>query len=53
MPEEVRNHVKANLEIFKPNDGYVFNDVHNIQVGVPPENIVALFDSAYDFGFYD
>ncbi|MBW2726477.1 MAG: NAD(P)/FAD-dependent oxidoreductase, partial [Deltaproteobacteria bacterium] len=24
---------------------YVFNNVHNIQLGVPPENIVALFDA--------
>jgi uroporphyrinogen decarboxylase len=52
-PEEIRNHVKKNLEIFKPGGGYVFNNVHNIQIGVPPENIVALFDAAYEFGFYD
>ena len=36
----------------KPGGGYVFNNVHNIQAGVPPENIVALFDAAYEFGFY-
>jgi len=30
----------------------VFNNVHNIQAGVPPENIVALYDAAYEFGFY-
>ena len=52
-PSEVREHVRRNLEIFKPGGGYVFNNVHNIQVGVPAENIVALFDAAYDFGFYD
>ncbi len=52
-PDEIRDHVRANLEIFKPGGGYVFNNVHNIQVGVPPENIVALFDAAYEFGFYD
>jgi uroporphyrinogen decarboxylase len=52
-PEEIRNHVRENLEIFKSGGGYVFNNVHNIQVGVPPENIVALFDAAYEFGFYD
>jgi len=51
-PGEVREHVRRNLEIFKPNAGYVFNNVHNIQVGVPPENIVALFDTAIEFGFY-
>ena len=52
-PDQIREHVRKNLEIFKPGGGYVFNNVHNIQFGVPPENIVALFDSAYEFGFYD
>jgi uroporphyrinogen decarboxylase len=52
-PDEIREQVRRNLEIFKPGGGYVFNNVHNIQVGVPPENIVALFDAAYEFGFYD
>jgi uroporphyrinogen decarboxylase len=51
-PGEIREHVRRNLEIFKPNAGYIFNNVHNVQVGVPPENIVALFDTALEFGFY-
>ena len=51
-PEEVRQHVRRNVEALKPGGGYVFNNVHNIQAGVPPENIVALFDAAYEFGFY-
>jgi uroporphyrinogen decarboxylase len=51
-PDQIRDHVRKNLEIFKPGGGYVFNNVHNIQVGVPPENIVALYATAYDFGFY-
>lgn len=51
-PEEVREHVRRNLEIWKPGGGYVFNNVHNIQAGVPPENIIALYDAAYEFGFY-
>ncbi len=52
-PAEVREHVRANMAIFKPGGGYVFNNVHNIQRGVPPENVVALFDAAYEFGFYE
>ncbi len=52
-PAEVREHVRANLAAFKPGGGYVFNNVHNIQDGVPPENIVALFDAAWEFGAYD
>jgi uroporphyrinogen decarboxylase len=51
-PEEIKRHVRKNIEILKPGGGYVFNNVHNIQLGVPPENIVALFDSAYENGFY-
>jgi len=52
-PETVREHVRQNLAVWKPGGGYVFNNVHNIQAGVPPENVVALFDAAYDYGFYD
>jgi uroporphyrinogen decarboxylase len=51
-PEEIRRQVGENLEAFKPGGGYVFNNVHNIQAGVPAENIVALYDAAYEFGFY-
>jgi len=51
-PETIREHVRRNLAIWKPGGGYVFNNVHNIQALVPPENIVALFDAAYEFGFY-
>jgi len=49
-PAEVREAVRANIEAFKPGGGYVFNNVHNIQKGVPPENVVALFDAAFEFG---
>jgi len=51
-PSEVREHVRQNLEILMPGGGYVFNNVHNIQAGVPAENVVALFDAAREFGFY-
>jgi uroporphyrinogen decarboxylase len=51
-PEEVREHVRRNIETFKPGGGYVLNNVHNIQAKVPPENIVALYDAAYEYGFY-
>jgi uroporphyrinogen decarboxylase len=51
-PEEVWEHVRRNLEAFKPGGGYVFNSVHNIQAGVPPENIAALFAAAHQHGFY-
>jgi len=52
-PEKIRDDVRQHLEIWKPGGGYVFNNVHNIQAGVSPENIVALYDAAYEYGFYD
>ena len=51
-PATIREHVRRNIEAWKPGGGYVFNNVHNIQAGVPPENIVALYDAAYEYGFY-
>ena len=48
----IKEHVRRNLEIFKPGGGYIFNNVHNVQAGVPAENVAALFDAAYEFGFY-
>jgi len=52
-PETVREHVRRNLAIWKPGGGYVFNNVHNIQAGVPAENVVAMYDAAHDYGYYD
>jgi uroporphyrinogen decarboxylase len=51
-PREVAQNVRANLRAFMPGGGYVFNNVHNIQGEVPPENILAMFDTAYEYGFY-
>ena len=51
-PAEIRECVRRNLDAFKPGGGYVFNNVHNIQADIPPENIVALFDAAHEFGGY-
>ncbi len=52
-PDTVREHVRRNIEAFKPNGGFVFNNVHNIQAGVPPENVLSMYDAAYEYGFYD
>jgi len=51
-PDQVRADVQHNLEALKPRGGYVFNNIHNIQAGVPAENILALYDAAYKHGFY-
>lgn len=49
-PSEVRQAVRESMDAFKPGGGYVFNNVHNIQADVPPENVLALFDAAYELG---
>ena len=49
-PDEVREHVRRNIEIFAEDGGYVFTQVHNIQQNVPVENVEAMFQAAYEFG---
>jgi uroporphyrinogen decarboxylase len=51
-PEDVCRNVRELIEIFAPGGGFVFNQIHNIQAGIPPENIVAMFDAAYKYGMY-
>jgi len=43
MPSQVTDHVRRQLEIWRPGGGFVFQQVHNIMANVPPENIVAMF----------
>lgn len=45
-PEECRRETAALIEIFAPGGGFVFTQVHNIQPGIPPENILAVYDTA-------
>jgi len=42
-PEEVYLHTRQNILTFSKGSGYVFSQVHNIQVGVPVENILAMY----------
>ena len=51
-PEQVRAHVRERMDAFAPGGGFVFTQVHNIQGNVAPENVVAMFDAAYEFGAY-
>jgi len=52
-PDEVKKEVEKNMKIFKPGGGFVFNQIHIIQYNVPPENIVAMFDTAYKHSHYN
>ncbi len=47
-PDEVREHVRRQVEIMRPNGGFVFQQVHNILANVPPQNIVAMLETVRD-----
>jgi len=49
-PHDVREEVRRRINDLAPGGGFVFNQVHNIQAGIPPENIEAMFDAAVEFG---
>ncbi len=51
-PEQVAQEVAAHVRAFKPGGGYVFAPVHNVQAGVPPENLLAMFETARAAGSY-
>jgi uroporphyrinogen decarboxylase len=51
-PAEVVEEVKRRIDDLAPGGGFVFAAVHNIQAFVPPENIVAAFDTALEYGRY-
>jgi uroporphyrinogen decarboxylase len=49
---DVRAEVEKRIRDFAPGGGYVFAAGHNIQFDVPPDNVVVLFDHAYEVGWY-
>jgi len=51
-PRDVKKEVKRRIYDLAPSGGFVFAPVHNIQPGVPPENIVALYEAAMEYGVY-
>jgi uroporphyrinogen decarboxylase len=50
--EAVREQAQDRIRTLAPGGGFVFAAEHNIQHGVPPENIVGLADTVYEFGGY-
>lgn len=51
-PDEVRREVRERLQAFGGGGGFVFNTVHNVQAGVPVENLTAMFEALRDYGGY-
>jgi uroporphyrinogen decarboxylase len=48
-PAQVREEVKRRIETLAPGGGFVLSPIHNIQAGVPLDNILALFQAARDY----
>jgi uroporphyrinogen decarboxylase len=48
-PQQVKDHVRHNIEIFSKDGGFIFTAVHNILPDVPPENIMAMFEAVREF----
>jgi uroporphyrinogen decarboxylase len=51
-PDEVKADVIKKLKALAPGGGYIVSGGHNIQADVPPQNIIALFDTAVSCGTY-
>lgn len=51
-PRQVKNDVKRRIIDLMPGGGFVFAAVHNIQQNVPPENIIAMWETLQEFGAY-
>ena len=50
--EDVRAEVLINLEILGKGGGYILAPCHNIQAVSPPQNVVALYETAFEHGRY-
>jgi uroporphyrinogen decarboxylase len=48
--DEVRNEVIDNLRIFGKGGGYILSPCHNLQSITPVDNIVALYETGYEYG---
>jgi hypothetical protein len=44
-PEEVKAEVRERIQIFKTGGGFVFCTIHNLQAGIPIENVTAMFET--------
>lgn len=51
-PQEVRDDVKRSIDALAPGGGFVFATVHNTQPNVPPENIMAMWETLQEYGIY-
>jgi uroporphyrinogen decarboxylase len=51
-PAQVADEVRRRVDTLGPGGGYVLAPIHNVQAGVPVENVVAMFRAAREYGAY-
>jgi uroporphyrinogen decarboxylase len=51
-PQEVRDETKRRIEDLAPGGGFIFAPIHVIQGAVPPENIMAWWETLQEYGTY-
>lgn len=51
-PDDVRRQVRENMRIFGQGGGFIWAAIHNIQAGVPQENLLALFEAIREYRRY-
>jgi uroporphyrinogen decarboxylase len=51
-PQQVADEVKRRIDDLAAGGGFVFAPIHNIQAQTPPENIVAMYETALEYGRY-
>jgi uroporphyrinogen decarboxylase len=51
-PDEVRADTRRRIDDLAPGGGFVFATVHNIQGNVPPENLMAMWETLQEYGVY-
>lgn len=44
--DQIKQEVRDRIALLSQGSGYVFGTIHNIQADIPPEKIVAIFDTA-------
>ena len=48
---DVRREVEENIRILGAGGGYILAPCHNIQAVSPPENVVTMYDTGYEYGW--
>ncbi|MGA2865540.1 MAG: uroporphyrinogen decarboxylase family protein [Verrucomicrobiota bacterium] len=50
--EDVRRQVRERVQLLGAGGGYVFAAIHNLQADIPPEKILAIYDTVAQYGQY-